>query len=257
MTFAIVSALVEVGKWLADKAVTIGLVIYHATRIVGIGLFRFGHAVAVVFGKVWGAFTKFYAAVLKPFVEWAWKSIVKFHAWLKDTFGPLLKFLEALRKDILDVYNKWLKPIFDTIDTTRSVLRLLADFHVPFAAKLDDALARLEARLMEPIQRALTEINKLIYWIDRIVDFNGLFQRLTFIATAIQYEHDMWRVWWTSVSRREIERPKAPGGNTTPPLSPTQASNRARLYIVNHEGDDVARIDEHAQDLRLRLKRAA
>lgn len=192
MIAAIISAIVDVGKWLADKAITIGLVIYHATRIVGLALFRFGHAVAGVFGKVWDAFTKFYAAVLKPFVEWASRSIVKLHAWLKDTLSPVLKFLNQVRDDILRIYQRWLRPILDTIDVLRQTVRVLELFHVPFAQKLDDALAALERRLLQPIRLALEKVNELANWVNRIVDLNGLFQRLTLIESAWHYTGDMW-----------------------------------------------------------------
>lgn len=194
MISVIIGAIVEVGKWLADKAVTIAVVIYHATRIVGLALFRFGKAVAGVFGKAWDLLSAFYANVLKPFVQWSWKIIVKLHDWLKGVFAPLLKFLQAVRDDILKIYDKWLKPIFDTIDALRQTLRALELFHVPFAKKLDDALASLEARLLQPIRLALTTINELVNWINRIVDFNGLFQRLTLIESAWHYSGDVWNV---------------------------------------------------------------
>lgn len=253
MIAAIIGAVVEVGKWLADKAVTIGLVIYHASRIVALALFHFGGAVAKVFGKAWDLLSRFYTRVLRPLVEWSWRNIQKLHAWLKDTFGPVLKVLQTVRRDILKIYEKWLRPIFDTISVLRSLTRVLAAFHVPFARKIDDALARLEARLLLPIRFALEKINEAINWINRIVDFNGYFQRLTLVASALRYERDMWRVWWASVHNREQERAKAPRDNTVPAVTPPAASEETRVFVTKHEGPNAARITEAAHDLRLRL----
>ena len=206
-----------------------------------------------MFGKVWDVLQKFYGRVLRPFVEWSWRNIVKLHDWLKRTLSPLFTFLDALRRDVLKIYNRWLRPILDTIDTVRQVARLLAEFHVPFARKIDDALADLEARLMRPIRLALSKINELIYWMDRVVDFNGLFQRLTLIESAITYERDMWRVWWLSVSNREKERTPASRDNTVLTRTPGEVSEQTRVYVVRHEGADAARIDEAVQDVRIRI----
>ena len=162
------------------------------TRIVGLAFARFGGAVASIFMKVWGALRTFYAAAVRPFVEWSWRNIQKLHAWLRDTFGPVLKFLNAVRDDILRIYERWLRPILDTIDAVRQTLRALELFHVPFAQKIDDALARLEERLLRPIRFALEKVNEAINWINRIVDLNGFFQRATLIESQWKYIGDTW-----------------------------------------------------------------
>jgi len=147
-----------------------------------------------VFAKSWDLLTRFYTRILRPFVEWSWRNIVKLHTWLKDTFGPVLKFLQDVRDDILRIYTKWFRPILDTIDALRQTVRLLEAFHVPFARKIDEALDALERRLLQPIRLALTKINELANWINRIIDLNGLFQRLTLIESAWHYTGDLWNV---------------------------------------------------------------
>lgn len=246
MIAAIIGAIVEVGKWLADKAVTIGLVIYHASRIVALALWRFGGAVARVFSKAWDLLSRFYTRVLRPLVEWSWRTVQKIHAWLKDTLGPVLKLLQTIRRDILQIYEKWLRPIFDTIAVLRSLTRLLALFHVPFAKKIDAALAELEARLLQPIRLALQKVNEAIYWVDRIVDFDGYFQRLTLIASALRYERDMWGVWWTSVHRREAENPKvSPAGVAL--RTPANVADEAMLAVRGQHFPGEERAEEYAQ----------
>lgn len=173
---------------------TIALVIYHATRIVGLGILHFGRLVGGVFVKVWNHFEAFYGRVLKPFVSWAWTQITRIHNWAVKTFGPLIKNLELLRAWILRVYDRWFKPIFATIDALRATLRVLETFHVPFAAAIDRKLADLEARLLEPINEAMARINQVINWVDRIVTFDGLFQRLTLIESQWRYVGDTWAV---------------------------------------------------------------
>ena len=208
-----------------------------------------------MFSRVWDVLTKFYDRVLRPFVTWSWSNILKLHAWLRDTFGPILKFLDELRRDVLQIYDKWLRPIFAAIDAVRATLRLLADFHVPFAQAIDDKLAALEERLLRPIRLALSKLNEVIYWIDRIVDLNGLFERLTLVASAWKYERDLWANWWGSMHRRELEKPTSAA--TWPPARTTQQVARVMTdYFAGNDSPEKAHIDELAQDLVLELGRA-
>lgn len=241
---------------MADKAVTIAVVIYHATRIVGLALVRFGGAVAGVFGKVWDIFAKFYASVLRPFVEWSWRNIVKLHAWLKSTLSPVFHVLDTIRRDILKIYNRWVRPILDTIDAARSVLRVLAEFHIPFAQAIDDKLAALEERLLQPLRIALAKLNEVVYWLDRIVDFNGLFQRLTFIATQITYVRDTFNVLFHSQNRplTDDDRRAALARDAVKPFNVTLEETRA--YVTSGAGPHAPIIDEMFADLRLRVENA-
>jgi len=222
--------------------------------IVGQHIVRLGGIVAGVFKKTWDFFTTVWSSTLKPFISWSWQQMQRLHAWLKSTFDPLLKFLESVRRDILDFYAKWFRPIFDTIDALRSTLRLLELFHVPFARKIDDALAALEARLLRPIRFALEKVNEAINWIDRIVDFDGFFQRLTLVASAWKYERDMWSIWWGSVHRREAENPKTSPATVTPRTAESAASElRARVILNDHSKSALA--DEYAASLRVYVLR--
>jgi len=190
----IIAGIVEAFKWIADKAVTIAVTLYQVSILIGAAIARLGGFLAGIFKHTFDFFQGFWQSTLRPFVQWSWSQIQKLHAWLKTTLTPLLKFLESVRKDILDIWAKWFRPIFDTIDAIRSTLRLLADFHVPWAQKIDDALAALEARLLVPIRFALGKLNEVIAAIDRVIDFNGLYQRATLIESQWKYVGDLWSV---------------------------------------------------------------
>jgi hypothetical protein len=249
----LVAGIIEVAKWVADEAVTIAVVIWNVLRLIGGFLIDFGVIVAKVFVKVWDFFGRFYTNILRPFVSWTWNGILKLHTWLKTTLTPVLKFLQAARVDILQIYNKWLKPIFTTIDVTRSLLRVLETFHVGFAQKLDAQLAALENRLLVPIRFALAKINEASDWINRIIDLDGVFQRLTLIASLLKYERDMWGVWWTSVHRREVER-NTPAPADLPTVTPEAAAADAVAYASGRDNEGGALVDEHVADLRLWLE---
>lgn len=190
----IVAAIIEVAKWIADEASSLAIVIWNVLKVCGTTFLRIGQAVGHVAVKLWGFFRSFYSAVLKPFVQWTWKEIQRLHSWLVKEFTPILDNLRTLRTWILKHYDKWLRPIIETIVVLRLVLHTLATFHVPFATAIERKLADLEERLTAPIRLALAKINEAVSWIDRIVDRPGLFQRLTLIESAWHYSGDLWNV---------------------------------------------------------------
>ena len=228
--------------------------IYQVLKLVGSALVDFGGAVGGVFVKVWGYLDAFYGRVLKPFVSWAWTQVQRVHNWAVKTFGPLIKHLELLREWILRTYDKWLKPIFETITALRGILRVLEVFHVPFADAIDRKLADLEARLLVPIRFALTKINELINWVDRIVTFDGLFQRLTLVASLLRYDRDLWKAWWSGLHKTERDKPTTPG-NWPEGTTPKDYASSVAAYMTTGGGPDSAVLHEYAQDVALMLTR--
>jgi hypothetical protein len=197
-----------------------------------------------------GILSRFWEAVLLPFLKKADGRLLRIYKWLKDTFGPIVSALLWLRKHIVDFYGKWFRPIFDTIDAVRGILRLLGVLHVEFAKKLDDKLARLEARLLKPLRVALETINTLIDWTERIIDLNGFFQRYTLIRSMLLHERDVWRVWWASAHKRDQESPPAPQTWPAPPTS-ANVSESIIVYAQDRSGPDAAASKELAQDIVL------
>lgn len=252
----IITGVVAVFQWLAGAAVTVAVTVAQAAIMIGTAIAHFSILVAGVFSRVWGYLSKFWGNVLRPFVGWAWKQIQALHTWLKNTLKPLVDFIERVRKYVDAIYQRWLKPILDTIEATRRVFQLLAQLHVPWAREIDRKLASVESRLLAPIRELYARLNEAMNWINRIVDFNGYFQRLTLIASLMRYQADALKVWWTSVHHplagAKLEAYRKPLETRTI----AQVSADARAYVVLHDGPDVERIDEHVDDLRLRLQRA-
>jgi hypothetical protein len=252
----IIAAVIQVFAWIGSAAVTVAVTIAQAAIMIGTAIAHFAVLIAGVFARVWGFLADFWGKALRPFLDWSWKHIQALHAWLKSTFGPAIKFLESVRQQIDKFYKKWVKPIVDTIDAVRRVMQLLAQLHVPFAREIDAKLGALEQRIVAPIREVYARLNEAMNWINRIVDFNGYFQRLTLIASLMRYQRDALKVWWTSIHKplagAKLEEYRKPLETRTI----EQVSADARAYVVLHDGPDVGRIDEHVDDLRLRLQRA-
>lgn len=190
----VISAIVALAGWIGGHAATIGIVLWEVLQKVGIIIAQFAVKVAGVMVQVYNLFGRFWAHVLRPFVSWSWRSVLRLEGWLQRTFNPVLRFLQLVRTRLLEIYTKWFRPIFDTIDAVRGVLRVLGSFHIKWALALDAKLGDLEDRMLAPIRLALAKINEASDWINRIVTFDGLFQRLTLLASLWHHVGDVWGV---------------------------------------------------------------
>lgn len=252
---AVVSVIVTAFGYMADAAVTVAITIAQAAAMIAIGLAHFAIAIGHVFVNAYGFLAKFWGSVLKPFVQWSWKMLQNLHTWLKETFGPLIEFLNKVRDWIDRFYDTYIRPINEAIDITRKALQLLDAAHVEFAEKIDRALAALEDKLTRPILEIRQYLNEAINLVNSVIDGFGLFKRVALLASLARDMGGVVGLWWQRVHRAlspgEDERYRQPL-----PVRPVAAAAAdAHAYIVRHDGPDAARIDEHAADLTLRLSR--
>jgi hypothetical protein len=173
--------------------------------------------------------------------------------WLRDTFAPIIEALLAVRRKILELYDKWFRPILDTIDAIRGVLRIFSFFGIEWARRLDAALAEIQDRINQAFSTVMARLNQVIDWVDRIVTLDGFLQRLTLLRSLLRYERDLWKVWWESIRQREAEKGPIPRRDLEA-ITPAQTSAAVREYSLTHGGADAHRIDEHVADLVLTLR---
>jgi hypothetical protein len=251
----IIAGIVAAFQYIAGHAVTLVVTLAQVAVMIGQAIAHFAILVAGVFARVASVLAHFWSGTLRPFISYVYNQALKLHAWLVRTFEPIIKYLEKIRQTIAKIYDRWFRPILDVIDTTRRILQFLALVRIPFARELDRYLAELEARILWPIQYAYAKINEALYWINRIVTFDGYFQRLTLIASLIKYERDTLAIWWTSIHRPLTGARR--DDYTRPPVQKPIEQVRQELvaYVRDGAGPDRARIDEHAADMRLRLAR--
>ena len=252
----VISAIAQVFGYIAGHAVTIVVTLAQAAIMIGQAIAQFAVAIATIFSKVYGLLANFWSGTLRPFVEWAWKQFDRFVGWLDRTLGPVIKFLEEIRRQVDKFYNRWFKPLFDAIDATRRVMQILARLHVPFAKELDTYLGYLEAKLLAPIQYLYYRLNQVMDWVNRIITLDGYLQQLTLIRSLWKYQRAALSVWWESIhrpltgARQDVYR--------SPLVTRSMPAIRADLvaYVFTGSGPDRARIDEHALDLAIRLRSA-
>lgn len=178
-----------------DKNVKAGLEFLRAGIVeVGKVLAEFAKDTGRMLAKVAGLLRRSWTRVILPFLRKLDRWVLRVQKWLRDTFGPIIHALLWLRTNILKFYEKWLRPIFDTIEVMRRILGLLSFLHLSFARKLDAQLAEIERRLRQPIDALLRKVNEIIDWTDLVLDAGGFFQRYTLIKSLWKNVGDTWAV---------------------------------------------------------------
>lgn len=198
---AIWIAIEAVGTWVGDAGAAIATTLYGAVTYIASALAWLGGRVADIlvstgqmFAKVWDGLRVVWNDVLKPALVWVDQQLTRFEAWLKDTFKPVFDFLARVRGWINDIYNRFVKPIVDTIEFLRQLDRLLAAFHIHFLDALAGALQTIEQRIEEPFLWINQKLNEIWNALDLIVTADGFFQRLTLIHSMSRYVPSWLRI---------------------------------------------------------------
>jgi hypothetical protein len=250
----IITGVVAAFGWLADKAVTIAVIVWHATQIVGGAIVRFAIGLGQILGRVYHLFAQFWSQVLRPFIGFVWRNIERLQTWLKQTMGPVLKFLEQVRKRVFDIYDRYFRPILDTIDVARGALRILATFRVEWARELDRKLAELQEWILWPIREVMLRLNEAMNWINRIVTLDGLFQRLTLLRSITRDIGRIGAIWHAAASRPLTAEERRTNPALPPTKTPEQSISDFQVYLRTGDGPHRAAIDEAIADLRLKLR---
>jgi hypothetical protein len=187
--------------WLAGQAVTIAVTVAQVAIMIATAVGQFALLAAGVFARVFGFLGQFWSGVLRPFIVWSWDLFNRFAGWLQRTFAPIIKFLNDVRAEVQKIYDKWLRPVFDTISVVRQTLQILATLRVPFARALDQKLAQLESALLAPILELYRLLNEAQNWINRIVTLDGLLQRVTLLRSVVRDIYSVAGIWQEAFSK--------------------------------------------------------
>lgn len=222
--------------------------IYDAARAVGGALWK-------GLRESWDFLERTYEHVLKPAWQKFWKFIDAAKKWLDKHVGPILRYLEKIRRRLLEWYDRFIRPILDTIGLARRVLQMLARLGVDWARKLDAKLAWLEERISSAFYLVLGRLNEVIDLVDRVVTADGLFQRLAFIRTLQRDTRYVMNVWANAFHRpatsAELEKAKA-----KPEVLKLETHIlEERQAVRSYDGRIGAKVEEHANDLRLMIRR--
>lgn len=127
---------------------------------------------------------------------WAKRAIETLHDFLKAKLGPVLRFIDKLRKRIAAFYDKYVRPVLDVIDFIRQLNALLQVFHINVLSGLDSVLGAIERKIDSVYSTVIANINRIDNFLDRVIGVDGLYQRLTLIGSLSKYRGAWFNGFW-------------------------------------------------------------
>jgi len=115
-----------------------------------------------------------------------WEWLKRIYARAKDYEQRVKEVLDRLKKIQDQIYNQSIKPIMDLIQRVRRVLLVFKIFHIKFAEKLDKDLAGLEGRIAKVFLDVRASMNKLIDYMNLILDPFGLIHKGLLLRSVLQ-----------------------------------------------------------------------
>ncbi|MCA1834336.1 MAG: hypothetical protein LC750_16700 [Actinobacteria bacterium] len=127
---------------------------------------------------------------------WAKRAYETIHDFLVAKLGPVLRFIEKIRKRIDEIYTKYVRPVLDVIDFIRQLNRVLEVFHIHVLSALDATLAQVERFVNEQFLWVRQQITRIDNFLDRVIGLDGLVQRGTLIASLSRYRGSWFAGFW-------------------------------------------------------------
>jgi hypothetical protein len=169
------SATARIVRTIGDTVVELGKKIVDGVVIV-----------AWQFARLWDWLKKWFAIIFREAAELIGSIAKRLNRVLDRIFGPVIDFLDKVREHIWKIYNDYVKPILDIIEFIRIPLRILSQFNVEWAKRLDATLANIEDEITETFSYVMGRINYVMNALNDIVDVDRLLKRFTFIRTIMR-----------------------------------------------------------------------
>jgi hypothetical protein len=243
----IVAGIQALAGWLATAAEV--TVTYLATAVSWLSarVANFLVSTGAVFARVWDGIKIVWADVLKPALVWIDKTVKTVYDWMRKTFKPVFDFLDDVRARIQKFYDHFVKPITDTIDFIRQLNALLRTFHIDILDELDQVLGEVRRYIDAPFKFVYAQLARIQNVIDRVVTFDGFFQRYMLVASLRKHAP----LWMSHFWADQVGPVRGRDGSTERTADyPTRAAalERAELgaYFDTGAGARAGIIDELA-----------
>lgn len=229
------------------------LALWNFAKAVHNGALTLGKLVGVGFKSSWEFLKVVYDDVLKPAWGKFWQLVDRVRDTLERVFRPVFDVLRRIRDEFLKVYDRFVRPVLDSIGIARKVLRVFSALGFDWARRLDAKLGALEEKIDAPFRAVLRHINGIINLVNRVVTADGLFQRLALVRSLERDVRFLSRAFmnWRSVDlgdeaytaltskarerdvariSRDVEEALESGGGYYAPVV-TEMSAQWRLYL--------------------------
>lgn len=213
-------------RWLKSRLFEIWEAVTRALQRLGL----LAKVVASIFKRLW-------TDIIRPFIAGWVKWIQNVAALLKKWLDPIVRFIRAIRDNIMRIYERFVRPVLDAIDIARRVLRIAAALGLDWAKALEEKLTRVTEIITEPFLKIVAKLNEAIDWINRIITIDGLLQRFTLFRSLWMYRRIFVNFTINTGYRKATQAEKDYVFST--PERPSIAARRAAV-INAAQGRDAA-----------------
>jgi len=165
----------------------------------------------------------------------------KFRDWYKrNVTDPI----DRMKRQIMDIYDTFFKPIIRFLDSLRVFTRFIALFNRKLAAKLDARLFALEAKILWPITYSLRRLNSISSYMRAVFTALGMLDRTLLLESLRRDASLVWEV---------LTNPRGAIHTTRQPFASYTYSdlhNDMQVYAKTHGGPIADYIDEAHRSVR-------
>ena len=144
-----------------------------------------------LFADIWKFFQWLWNTIILETLAWILKELQNLKQWLYDHFQGLLDFLHRLLDLQRQFWQKVIRPIINLIIRLRQIATLLRLFHLHFLDRLDKWLAGIEGKLLGNFGHVRAWINRLLTYIELIIDAGGFIRRNVLLASMGRAANDI------------------------------------------------------------------
>lgn len=136
-------------------------------------------------GEVWQGFKKLMDTIFKQVVLASLKKLYHLYQKLNQWATKLKAWLDKLHALMKKYEMMYFRKTIQIIQRARKILTIFRFFHLKFAQKLDNWLARIEGKITQYLVLVAGKTNEIISWVNFIVDPLGHLKTLPFLAGLI------------------------------------------------------------------------
>jgi len=168
---------------------------------------------------VWKFVTTLFADISKGF-KWIWNTVikgaltkivsvyVKVRDWLTKFLGPVLRWIQKIRKWVDWAFNKYVRPVLRLIGLLRQFLTIFRLLGAKWATRLDRILAQIQNDILKGYTLLRAELNKVTTYLQLIVDPSAILRRNPLFAALIRSAPEI-RNMLLKVEQRDLTNAEA------------------------------------------------
>lgn len=183
----IVSVFVSVGSAIVSVLAVVVPIFVQVFSVIKSVVAQIASGAGRFFRFIADAARSLYADVLKPIVDAARTYYARVKQFLQSVFGPIIEIFESIQRFLNKVWTDVIAPILDALDKARMALRLLARLGVPFVAKIEEVLQRIQSEIFKRFQQVQGWLNTVTFWLDILLDPRGWIRATPFLYTVFRF----------------------------------------------------------------------